>query len=803
MGKFDNYLNELQGPKVATGQVKTQAAGTGADVGPPEPQPPEAVEGIEGLPKPQSKYDQYLQSLEIPAPDYKGPVNEPTPPMKDPLAALRLDTPAGKASAMFLAGSAPLLDAAVPGAEPASEAEAKFILHEYAAEGTPITPAEAQTIARKRQAAREEAYPVQATTGSLLGLGLSGVMMGGIEGPVSNLAARSGSKLLPEVASIGAQATLGGLENMLRKRHTSDTPIRDTIEGTLYSSLFLGALKTPGLAKGAVQDLSKVNDWLVSAERKEAKAAIDRLKKAKTLTKERLSLNESRIKQEQDAISFAERDLENVHKNIPDVEPQATGTEEALRTIESRYAPEQQAISESENYLKSAAEKKAALEPILAQGEQKAAAIGRLPDEMKSRLQTRLDDMGRKKAERLKQFESRIIRIDREYERAANKIMAFKGATGPAQAQQAAALAALKNFDDAIDVRQIITPADPVRGIKEKVSVVRRPSAGQADIAKQHLQDLLYNRDFVANAPKPVRDAIREFEESVRNRISSVDPTGDLAAYNNGYHALRTAQDQLDEHAKIGLFENLAAGKTDSPTVSRKLDAIYDTMSSKEELKALGKTGSVSGLHDRSLENKYVRETFAEARGELRALQDERVTDFGKYQEAKRAWSTLDQEERKVAAEVERARLKLQDKMDREQNSLLSKFDREQAAQERKQATIESKREREKTRLQNSIERGQGRIQNAEARSDALELSIENRRAQIRAQVKDAQDRVFGLGKYSKIVQNEPIKDAARKLFSVIERSQRSIPGKAAGALGRGAAVQPFRVRQMISDQEE
>lgn len=89
--------------------------------------------------------------------------------------------------------------------------------------------------------------------------------------------------------------------------------------------------------------------------------------------------------------------------------------------------------------------------------------------------------------------------------------------------------------------------------------------------AKQQIQDLLYNKEFLAGAKGTgLRNILVGFERKLANRLAGMDSTGQLAQYNKAYSAFSSAREKAMDIFSTDFFKK-AALKPNDPSVVKAL----------------------------------------------------------------------------------------------------------------------------------------------------------------------------------------------------------------------------------------
>lgn len=635
----------------------------------------------------------------------------------------QLDNPVAREnlelSERMLAFARPFMDTAIPGAgAPGRVVETRAIQSEYSKQGTPISLEEAQQIADRRQADREAAFPGPSMLGVGTGLMASGAMLGPVGGAGRTALGKTGSQIMAESGELLTMAGIGGLENVMFNIDNPDSSaFNDFLAGSILTGSLHGLYKLPAAGRAGIADLKKANEFIIGAEKARVNQTIS------TLEKEAAHLNNKTAQ--------SKRIIDRVSSKLGDAEVEL----EVLRSARKQA------------------------EGIIREEAASPAGIHNLPkqlDDIYGGIET---ELGQLKAQQLNKIGSRIERVDKPYERTMSNLLKSKNYTGPAESARQDALRAMSAFEEGIDVTSLTQSADPILGTQGHEKIIRRASVAQLDKAKQQIQDLLYNKEWLATAPRDIRNSMVEFERSIRNIVSGADPTGDLRAFNNAIHGVKKARFEAGEMLDRTLFEKAARGEVDLPVVQGTFNDLYDYLDPIEDLQKRNSKVR-SGFTKLSYEQPLVREKLLALKGQLRGTIDSNVNKYGSYQSAKKLSTDL---------------LKEEDRLLKSINNQTSRLD--------------------------SLGIGQDARQLAEERKLSKIAELQQQRDEMMAL-----DFIPGAEKIKRFFKNKPIREAATKKAVQTQGLASRVPGfikKPASLAARGASIQTPELLFDVPDENE
>lgn len=360
--------------------------------------------------------------------------------------------------------------------------------------------------ANKRAASIEEAAPGYNMAGKGFGL-LAGGLLGGLGGEAASQAAVRGiSKLTASetagaigrgLADIAGMSLEGGAISVL-----NDQP--KTFEDALHSfsmgATIAGALGLSAKGVGAAGSkvkrsvgnaLEELDDKLTQSAKLKQAVEIEQAQKAASLKKGQVSRSEEILSQRQSELDLTKTQLEKTR-----------------------------ALIEQEPFINE--------------------RVSNLPNKVNELLDAHLKEVGTKKSAIIQKFGEQRVDPTPAFKSSIDSLESMKNLTPNAEASRNTALKFIKDLDQRL-FDNAMSPTDSLVGIR------RNRDTNVATLDKQHdqLQELLFDKGFLEGAPKgsQVRQTVEKFERSIREQLNNIDPTGELAGYNNAYHNLKNARD--------------------------------------------------------------------------------------------------------------------------------------------------------------------------------------------------------------------------------------------------------------------
>lgn len=510
----------------------------------------------------------------------------------------------------------PFLNIAAPVGQPSREMEISRIKKEAEIEGREITSEEAVQQADYERKLRSEAFPTESMAGAGAGFITAGALGPAAEAAAAtritkNIASPGLKGLSKELTELGLMSVEGGLTNMAANRPKDiEEAFKQFSLGTVLSAAPIAVLKTPGLTRESWQVAKEWNQAIV-------KKANENIVNTDVLLKQQLKDIESGITLSEKQVNRAETVLNNAKTELDMIERV----------------------------------KRPALD-VLAEQPQITARVAELPDKIYNQtLGSRLQMLGEAKGQMLDQVGSKLVKTDKEYERAATKLMKLKGATPEAQTAIDSARNVLDQFQGSLKQGKIGTPADPMTGYKGSERTITYSSVKDLDAAKQQIQDLLYDKQWRKSAPVPVRSVLQEFEVAIRNKIASADPTGQLRNVNSAYSGIKNLQADFEELADQTYFLQLAKDKLDNPKVRDTYDKLLNGFNPKS------KGGYFA---DELFKDPLFKKEIAGVKKEINEMVESSTNDYGRYLEAKKLVDTLDIYEARLSDKIENFRNRLE-----------------------------------------------------------------------------------------------------------------------------------------------
>lgn len=146
--------------------------------------------------------------------------------------------------------------------------------------------------------------------------------------------------------------------------------------------------------------------------------------------------------------------------------------------------------------------------------------------------------------------------------------------------------------------------------------------------AKQQIQDLLYNKEFLVGAKGTgLRKALTDLERGLDAKLVKLDPSGELAEYNSFYSAARTAQDYISDNFTPAFFKQVASSPKD-PSVLKKLEGFEKIF---------------SGL-DTEITNPLIKSSLKATKDSIEVISSSAIDNYSALIEARKLFNKLNPE---------------------------------------------------------------------------------------------------------------------------------------------------------------
>lgn len=232
-------------------------------------------------------------------------------------------------------------------------------------------------------------------------------------------------------------------------------------------------------------------------------------------------------------------------------------------------------------------------------------------EETISALQKNIDELGSRKQSVLQTMKDVDLDVTTEVAQFKNALNNVRRSTTFQDRSLEQAQGALNRLEQNMKIVKTNPIAGPVR-----TTFKTNPADLDRDI--REISDLLYNRSWLSEASKPIKDAITSFERGVVRKINSADSSGQVADLNEAMTSLFKTSRVTESTLNISFFNTLSKNPK-APQVKEFLNK-FDTTAAR-----------VKAIKDPVLRNQI--ETFFKvARSEI----DQSATDYAALNTAKR-----------------------------------------------------------------------------------------------------------------------------------------------------------------------
>jgi hypothetical protein len=333
--------------------------------------------------------------------------------------------------------------------------------------------------------------------------------------------------------------------------------------------------------------------------------------------------------------------------------------ERQLGRAEETVTARQQQLKQTKNEL----ERSRALvaqEPVIDE------RVSLLPTRINDHLDEHIADVNQQITKKVQEFGKQEIDILPSLKAAREAIEAKEYTTARAKSAKAQAISLLDTLENGLYTPGSKT-TDPITGLtKEVPAQIKKVPVAKAYQMKQQIQDLLYDKDFLENAPKgtELRKNIVNMERGLRNTMYKVDPTGEFAAYGDLQHNLLNARlrDGFDVDAPAH-FKSRALNPND-PAATARYRQFERNLMSKEEIESkYGKSlADDAGLSPESMKRPEIKGRVEAIRKLIDAESTPAMQDYAVLQRTKPRISQLENKAMSLEARIEAGRVAVENR---------------------------------------------------------------------------------------------------------------------------------------------
>lgn len=400
-------------------------------------------------------------------------------------------------------------------------------------------PQSLKDLVMERRAQEEKAMsdnPYATLAGQGVGLFAAGALSEGasqvFQRGLSHLAAKQiTSKALDAGIELGALSTQGAMFSILNDRPNT---FEDAVKSGVTGGLIALTLGTAG------KTVAKFDDNLVN----KYNLRVSDYEKRVALSEQEAWLKAQDLKRAEEAAQRSKKAIED-HKSM-----MAASHTKLESDVADRLGQMNIQKAEKLNEFNVVQDQLGRRQDILATEPQINIMVSELPNRLDDTLQTHIDEVGQVIGGKINLYKDKPIPVSTHYQDAISYLesklpkrssgeFGTEGGFTPREQAIRSAIQDIKNKMVSVHTTGS-SPQDIAIGAFKKPEAKVGPVYQQT----QDLGKMLYERDFLANAPTEVRAAYRDLYKSNRDMVAGIDPTGELSQHMDFQHSLLNAKER-------------------------------------------------------------------------------------------------------------------------------------------------------------------------------------------------------------------------------------------------------------------